>query len=188
MRRSARATAAVLLATIFLVLPMFVIPGPAQAYGDVFVNFAEIDMDSCTLVDGHMSVGRLSDGTCAAHHGVSGPVRSASRFADDANSQAVSVDIIASRGVAWMDFHPYDEILFVADIENDGDTIYVDVWKEAPSPLFWTHVGVFRPPGTSAEQDILRRDLSIPDGDLISFTIYDDAGLTDLIGHFLGVA
>ena len=106
-------------------------------------------------------------------------------FANDAGGLAVKMELIGSGDfVGKVEFHPYDEKLWVYDTANDGDTYYVQVGYSSGGT--YHRVGTFSPPGTTAVLDYEVDDLDIPEGASVDISVYDDAGLTDLIGAARG--
>ena len=106
-------------------------------------------------------------------------------FAKDAGGLAVKMELISSGAfVGKVEFHPYDEKLWVYDTANDGDTYYVKVGYSSGGT--YHNVGTFSPPGTTAVLDHEVEDLDIPEGAYVDVSVYDDAGLTDLIGAARG--
>ncbi|MFE7438526.1 hypothetical protein ACIPH4_40400 [Streptomyces tendae] len=86
--------------------------------------------------------------------------------------------------VAQVEFHPSDEILYVYDGKNDGDTIYVRaMWWEGSG--FIKEEGTYWAPGTSAELDMNKVEMDdnddIDEGTVVYFRLFDDKALTDPI-------
>ena len=106
-------------------------------------------------------------------------------FAKDAGGYAVTMELTASGAfVGKVEFHPNDEKLWVYDTANDGDTYYVRVTYTSGGT---THtLGTFSPPGTSAVMDYEVEDFDLPEGAYVDISVYDDAGLTDLVGAARG--
>lgn len=82
--------------------------------------------------------------------------------------------------VAQVEFHPYDEVLYVYDGKNDGDTIYVRAfWYEG----FFKKEATYWAPGTSKTLDMnkvqMAEDDDIEEGENVYFRIYDDKDLND---------
>lgn len=103
-------------------------------------------------------------------------------FREDPGGNALKL-VVENNGtaVAQVEFHPYDEVVYVYDGKNDGDTIYVRVqWWEGlkKEATYWA-------PGTSAELDVNRiemgKDNDLDEGETVYFRLYDDKELTDPI-------
>ncbi|MFE9622389.1 hypothetical protein [Streptomyces sp. NPDC006527] len=106
-------------------------------------------------------------------------------FANDAGGYAVKMEMVASGAfVGKVEFHPNDEKLWVYDTANDGDTYYVKVGYSSGGT--YHNLGTFTPPGTSAVLDYSVQDFDLPEGASVDISVYDDAGLTDLIGSARG--
>lgn len=185
MRRPTTAITAV--ATVLGVLfYLLAASSPAHAYGRLFILYASVDTDNCDTIDGTLLVfpGPLSD-QCEVVYSDG----SSGFFFQDEDAVAIAIDIsTTSRRVALIEFHPYDELFYILDLADDGDTIYVEFLVEGDGGGFFDLVGVFRPPGTSAEVDELFRDLSLPDLRQVVLCVYDDASLAELIVCASGVA
>lgn len=181
-----------LAATAGLLASSLVVVGPAQAYGNLTVRYAEYNPNTCNVFRGTLPVARYPDGRCVTSYPVDNQVLN-SWPQPDPNSRAVAVQLWnGSELVAYVQFHPYDEYLHVVDTENDGDAIYVEFWIENPDdPNDPDRVGVFTPPGTSAVVDFGEFNLNVPDGRPVTISVFDDAGTDDLIvgaGAFFGIA
>jgi hypothetical protein len=117
-------------------------------------------------------------------------------FKKDAGGEALKM-VVENNGVAvaQVEFHPSDEVLYVYDGKNDGDTIYVQaIWwdgagfiKEVGGP-YWA-------PGTSKELDMNKIEMAddddIGEGVIVYFRLFDDKALTDPITswyHYSGRA
>ncbi|MFF1546533.1 hypothetical protein [Streptomyces sp. NPDC058291] len=106
-------------------------------------------------------------------------------FAQDAGGYAVKMELTnAGAFVGKVEFHPNDEKLWVYDTANDGDTFYVKVSYTSGGTT--RSLGTFSPPGTTAVVDYEVEDLDLPEGAYVDISVYDDAGLTDLIGAARG--
>ncbi|MFE2020349.1 hypothetical protein ACFW9O_20165 [Streptomyces sp. NPDC059499] len=106
-------------------------------------------------------------------------------FKRDVGGTALKMHIYkGSTTVAQVEFHPYDDVLWVYDGANDGDTIYVRLkWDEGPftnavDAKYWA-------PGASTVIDSnkvqLAPDDDIDEGTEVQLRIYDDKALTDPI-------
>ncbi|MFI2432712.1 hypothetical protein [Streptomyces sp. NPDC018693] len=106
-------------------------------------------------------------------------------FAHDAGGYAVKMEMTHSGAfIGKVEFHPYDEKLWLYDTANDGDGYYVRVSYSYGGT---THnLGTFSPPGTSAVMDYRVLDFDLPEGASVDISVYDDSGLTDLIGAARG--
>lgn len=163
------------------------VASPAQAYGNLDVFYAEFNPNTCTVLEGTLQI--AYDGRCRVDYVVDDRVLR-SWFQPDVNSRAVAVRIWSgSQLVGFVEFHPYDEILYVVDTENDGDAIYVELLVNAEDPHEAELLGPFTPVGTSEVVDVGRFNRNFPDGQSVQISIYDDAAGNDLIwGGLLGVA
>ncbi|MEW2635538.1 hypothetical protein AB0903_28850 [Streptomyces sp. NPDC048389] len=79
--------------------------------------------------------------------------------------------------VAKVEFHPYDEILWMYDVANDGDGLYYKVSYEGDGGRY----GLYTPAGTSAAWDVKKVDLNIPEGRKVTIKVYDDRAMTDWV-------
>ncbi|MGW4233607.1 hypothetical protein ACWEF9_30845 [Streptomyces sp. NPDC004980] len=106
-------------------------------------------------------------------------------FKRDFGGKALKMHIYkGGRTVAQVEFHPYDEVLWVYDGANDSDTVYVRLkWDEGPftnavDAKYWA-------PGASTVIDSnkvqLDPDDDIDEGTKVELRIYDDKALTDPI-------
>ncbi|GAA3953328.1 hypothetical protein GCM10022384_03540 [Streptomyces marokkonensis] len=137
---------------------------PAQAYSpDPRVQPIPYDTDTCPCShpDPH-------DGTYFKH---------------DPGGVAMKIHLDVNRGtwIGKVEFHPHDELLWVYDTRDDGDTYYVTVsyYNEAGRKV---RVGGVMSAGTSsAAVDSRTYDLDITDGRRLVIDLYDDSGLTDHI-------
>ncbi|WP_432135927.1 MULTISPECIES: hypothetical protein [unclassified Streptomyces] len=142
---------------------------PAQAYSpNPSMAKYYYDTDGCPCSGGNLT--DPFDGTYFAH---------------DAGGLAVKMELTRSGAfLGKVEFHPYGEKLWVYDTANDGDGYYVKVSYTSGGT---THnLGPFTPPGTSAVLDYSVKDLDIPEGAYVDISVYDDAGLSDLIGAARG--
>ncbi|MFD9846563.1 hypothetical protein [Streptomyces parvus] len=91
----------------------------------------------------------------------------------------------ASRhAVAKVEFHPYDEILYVYDVKNDGDTLYYKVSYEGDGGKW----GLYAAPSTSNVIDIRKVNLDIPEGRRVTVTVYDDKAMKEKVYTIQGTA
>lgn len=107
-------------------------------------------------------------------------------FKHDAGGEALKL-VVKNNGtaVAQVEFHPWDEVLYVYDGKNDGDTIYVRA-------MWWEGSGFVREDGgpysartTSKELDVnkiqMDSDDDIDEGTVVYFRLYDDRDGNDPI-------
>jgi hypothetical protein len=183
------------LATVAVVLASsLVAASPAQAYGTVSVRYAEFDTDDCSVFRrSGLQVFTAGSLYCQVVDPtpLGGAFYRTATMWRDANARAVSVSVHSGLElVAYSDFHPYDEIFYIGDTKNDGDTIYAFVTLWSPSNGF-TFLGPYSPPGTSNVHDVREVNLNIPDGWQVFVNLYDNADGSDCIGScngFAGVA
>ncbi|MFD3497379.1 hypothetical protein [Streptomyces sp. NPDC058678] len=106
-------------------------------------------------------------------------------FADDAGGLAVKMELNDDGWfVGKVEFHPYDEKLWVYDTRNDGDGFFVAVGYSSGGS--YHDLGTFSAPGTSEVVDVTVKDFDIPDGASVDISVYDESGRTDLIGAARG--
>lgn len=106
-------------------------------------------------------------------------------FANDAGGLAVKMELVDDGWfVGKVEFHPYDEKLWVYDTKNDGDTFYVAVGYTSGGT--YHDLGTFNAPGTSETVDLTVLNFDIPDGAYVDISVYDEAGRSDLIGAARG--
>ncbi|WP_338898737.1 hypothetical protein WBG99_26725 [Streptomyces sp. TG1A-60] len=79
--------------------------------------------------------------------------------------------------LAKVEFHPYDEIVLMYDVANDGDGLYYKVSYEGDGGRY----GLYTPPGTSAAWDTRKVNLDIPEGRKVTITVYDDRAMNDWV-------
>lgn len=173
-----------------LLVSSLVAVSPAQAYGNLDVFYAEFNPNTCTVLEGNLQI--ADDGRCRVDYVVDGRALH-SWFEPDANSRAVAVRLWnGSQLIGFVEFHPYGEILYVVDTENDGDAIYVEVWVENPDNINDPDLlGVFTPKGTSEVVDVGRFNFNIADGRGVDLIIIDEADAEPAdpnFGVFLGFA
>lgn len=101
-------------------------------------------------------------------------------FNRDAGGRAVKLELISSsRFVGKVEFHPYDEQLWIYDTRNDSDTfhVYIQVAYDGHETFY----GTYHPPGTSGVVDKKVVDLSLREGSDVAITVYDTESHTDTI-------
>ncbi|WCN05081.1 hypothetical protein [Streptomyces sp. M92] len=84
-----------------------------------------------------------------------------------------------------VEFHPYDEKLWIYDTRNDGDTFYVRITYRTSVDKAVT-LGSYSAGGTSATVDTKVYDLDIPEGEHLNIWVYDDANGNDQIITAIG--
>ncbi|WP_329182872.1 hypothetical protein [Actinacidiphila glaucinigra] len=137
---------------------------PAQAYSpnpSASISYRDTDNCPCTLSDPF-------DGTY---------------FQYDAGGYAAKIELRDASGsyISKVEFHPYDEKLWVYDTKNDGDSVYVSVywWDASGNPHA---VGPnITPTGTDAVVDYVVYNLDIAEGTPVSIDVYDGSGYSDYI-------
>jgi hypothetical protein len=157
-----RRTIAGAIVSLGLVASSLAFAGPAQAYVADDLSPTEIRRDTTTCP---CSYPDPADGTF---------------FEQDAGGMAIKVEWrYPGRGlVAKAEWHPYDEILYVYDTENDDDTIYVRLYNATTG----TSHGPYKSPGSGVEVEYTRVNLSFDEGDIIILDFYDGPGLTYYLG------
>lgn len=107
-------------------------------------------------------------------------------FKNDAGGRAVKLELISSsRFIGKVEFHPYDEQLWIYDTRNDSDSfsVYIQVAYDGHETFY----GGYHPPGTSRVVDKKVVDLSLREGSDVSITVYDGASYTDTITRTFAV-
>jgi hypothetical protein len=162
MRRTLKRTITAAIFSVGLAAVSLASASPAQAYVNADLSPTEIRRDTtscpCSYPD-------TADGTF---------------FENDAGGVAIKVEWrYPGRGlVAKAEWHPYDEILYVYDTENDDDTIYVTLYNATTDTFY----GPYQAPGTAAEYEYTRVDLNFDEGDAVVLYFWDGAGETDFLG------
>jgi hypothetical protein len=154
---------------------------PAQAYGNVTIRYAHVDTGTCAH-DGDLAVTATSTG-CRMDDPIDGTF-----FQRDSGATALKAQIYDDgRLVAKVEFHPYDEVLWVYDTMNDSDTVFVRlcirIGENCVSPR-----GPYSAPSTDNRVDRAVVDLSMSEGDRVRFELHDDAGRTDHLFTTFAVA
>ncbi|MEV5608580.1 hypothetical protein [Streptomyces sp. NPDC052225] len=91
--------------------------------------------------------------------------------------------------IGKVEFHPYQQKLWVYDTRNDGDTFYVHVAVDNHDGHGLTGWGTYKAPGTDAVMDYDTFTLgNVDEGASVRMRIYDDADLSDLIATAYGTA
>lgn len=111
-------------------------------------------------------------------------------FKKDPGGTALKMELIDKSGwfVGKVEFHPYDEMLWVYDTRNDGDTFYVTLTYYRPNDSRPIVLGTFTAPSTASVVDKSVHNLSIPEGRLVTIRVYDDAARKDWIATAQGRA
>jgi hypothetical protein len=149
--------------------------GPASAYSpNPSARYAKVETQNlCNRVAGTLTVIYQTNG-CFLDDSVDYTL-----FRWDAGGWGVKIELRTSSGlVAKVEFHPYDEILWVYDTRDDGDTIYVDVVVD------WQSIGLYRGPANGAASF----NLNIAEGKGVFLDVWDDNERTDLIFSTWGIA
>lgn len=167
--RSGRRILGLLMGAILAAGALSGIAAPAQAYSpNPGLAKYYYDTDNCPCSGGNLT--DPFDGTY---------------FSYDAGGLAVKMEMSdAGWFIGKVEFHPYDEKLWVYDTRNDGDTFVVSVGYTYGGS--YHYVGTFQPPGTSETVDVTVADLDIPEGAYVDISVYDDAERSDLIGAARG--
>ncbi|MQY14424.1 hypothetical protein SRB5_45910 [Streptomyces sp. RB5] len=160
-------TAGLLAGTALVTGALLAAAGPAGAYSPNptgRVQYRDTDTCPCSLSDPF-------DGTY---------------FEQDAGGSAVKIELIDSAGryLGKVEFHPYDEKLWVYDTLNDGDGFSTNI-------TYWSggtahDLGTYSPAGTDAVMDYTVKDFDIPEGASVDIQVYDDAGRTDYVAGARG--
>lgn len=99
-------------------------------------------------------------------------------FQHDAGGEAQKTRIYSGgQLVGKVEFHPYDEKVWVYDTVANGDALYVKVFWE---DKYEDKVAYLKVPSGSRHSV---SDLSIPEGTQVNIRIYDDGWGDDLIAH-----
>ncbi|MBC9712786.1 hypothetical protein H9Y04_09395 [Streptomyces sp. TRM66268-LWL] len=147
---------------------------PAQAYDpDPTVSSYSRDTDTCPCSGG--TLGDPFDGTY---------------FEYDAGGTARKLELYSGDWfVGKVEFHPYQQKLWVYDTKNDGDTFYVHVAVDNHDGHGLTGWGQYKAPGTSAVMDYETFTLrNVSEGASIRIRVFDDEHHTDLIATAYGTA
>ncbi|MGP4051222.1 hypothetical protein [Streptomyces sp. 2A115] len=88
--------------------------------------------------------------------------------------------------VGKVEFHPYQQKLWIYDTKNDRDTFYVQVLVDDGGG--YVNYGSWSVAGTDAVMDYRTITLNADEGDKVKMNVYDDADLDDLILQLIGTA
>jgi hypothetical protein len=174
------------IASITMLMSVFVSPSPAQAYdnNDLKVFSDVVLTTNCSDGGGGYDGWYWQDGYCWNDDGLDG-----TWFVPQPDGKGMKITIydrpdFSVRGLLGkVEWHPHGEHLWVYDTRNDSDTFYVELIirdPRRPSPPYY--VGAFGAPGTSAKIDIGHHNLDLPEGFSVSIGVYDDSNHTDRIG------
>ncbi|MCP2329532.1 hypothetical protein HDA40_008039 [Hamadaea flava] len=170
---AARRTLVGAVLTVLAVLgSLLVVPSPAQAYGTLTVKFAVVDTGNCARVRGNLPVTKVTGG-CMLYDSFDDTY-----FKTDPGGVAVKIEMYDSSGmVAKVEFHPDDELLWIYDTRNDGDTVYVYV------DSYWNNwiYGPFHAEGTDNVLDYEVVDLSFDEGTSLGIGVKDSENIYDPI-------
>jgi hypothetical protein len=156
----------------------FVFPGAAQAYDpDPSAPYVKVDTNSsCT------SSGTLNDAVYLGGKCFHDDTYDNTYFKLDAGAKALKIELrVGSSLIGKVEFHPWDEILWLYDILADGDTIYVACRDQTAGSDCYP--GVRRASTPTGDPNVL--NLNIPDGHQVLITIYDNAQV-DVNGFLQG--
>lgn len=165
---------------------MLLTASPAAAYnnGNIHSHHAIIDTDDaadCRVMFSNFPSGRYiyEDGSQCVFPDLPGQA-DGTYFVQQPNGEAAKYELHTTDGtlLAKVEFHPYDEELWVYDTENDGDTIYVTFSDGEDIQQ------LVSPPGTSRGIDTEIVDFDIPEGRDVTVRVFDDPNLTDQLGVF----
>jgi hypothetical protein len=167
---------------VAVVVALVVPVGPAQAYGDLTVRYSHVDTDNCAH-DGDLAVTATAGG-CRMDDPIDGTF-----FRRDAGGTALKAQLYdGSRLIAKVEFHPYDEVLWVYDTVNDTDTIFVRLCVRVGDTCAGGARGPYSAPSTDNRVDRSVIDLSMGEGDRVTIELHDDAGRTDHIFTSFAIA
>ena len=182
-------------ATVALVATVLVATAqPASAYGTLNVRYAVVNTTStanCARVPGGgtLPIIKQSNG-CRLNDSIDGTV-----FLWDAGGEAHKSEFRnGSSLVAKVEFHPYDEKLWIYDTAEDRDTIYVFIFLQNTAGETVGSLGPYTAPATGAVVEYRVVDLSwngtndIPEGWVLTMWFCDDAACNILIESGWGVA
>ncbi|BAU87745.1 hypothetical protein SLA_6879 [Streptomyces laurentii] len=150
-----------------VIVSLLATAAPAQAYGsELNAMYESVDTSTCpcTLYD-------QIDNTY---------------FAKDSGGLAVKAQLWTRNGdVAKVEFHPYDQKLWIYDAANDGDTVYVTLYTARKG---WS--AIYYAPGTSKDVDKNVIDFSswLNEGEDVLVRISDNSDGTDVIATAWGRA
>ncbi|GGP34728.1 hypothetical protein [Streptomyces sindenensis] len=138
---------------------------PANAYGQLIV----LDRDSAVTDYCPCNFGDDIDGT---------------EFKYDAGGAGTKIVHGNASGyaVAKVEFHPYDEIVLIYDVANDGDTLYykVDFAGDGKAGKLYSA------PGTSNIWDVNRLNFNMPENVTVTITVYDDKAMNEKVAQISG--
>jgi hypothetical protein len=157
---------------------------PAQAYGEIDRHFAEVNTGNCDLISGDLTPIEFPAG-CRLNDSADDTF-----FLKDAGGIGAKVQIHLRNGpmVAKVEFHPYGEKLWIYDTRNDSDTIYVKVCVENAAGTCVNLPPCYSVTGTGDPIDKRIVDLSVAEGRLVAFSIFDESNCTDLLAFSSGRA
>jgi hypothetical protein len=182
MRVTAKHRLASLLTIIALVASSLVAGSPAQAYGALWIYADIVDLTDCSEAFDNLNFYPYGGG-CRHDDPVD-----YTYFRPNQGGEGIKAEFYQGgpRGgggqmVAKVEFHPYDELLWIYDTKNDSDTIYVRLywWEPGGGPHGFT--GALSAPGTNDTVDIRVVNLSYPEGTEIRLRVYDDSSMTELL-------
>ncbi|MGH3358136.1 MAG: hypothetical protein ACRDO7_05000 [Nocardioidaceae bacterium] len=108
-------------------------------------------------------------------------------FKRDVGGRAVKLELIgSSRYLGKVEFHPYDEQLWIYDTRNDSDTFHVFI--QVTYDGHETFYNGYKPPGTSRVVDKKVVDLSLREYSRVSISVYDNESYTDRITSTSAIA
>lgn len=101
-------------------------------------------------------------------------------FEWDSNGKAGKIEVRKSHSDRFkVEFHPYGEKVWVYDLRNDGDAVYVEVIYRGKSKIV-------QAPATGKAVDVGVKDFNFDEGVLVEIKVWDSWGYTggqDLLNH-----
>jgi hypothetical protein len=168
-----RKTAGLLAAVGVVAGSLLATAAPAQAYGALDVRYARVDTGNCARLGGTLSVTASTYG-CYLYDSVDDTY-----FVKDPGGEAVKIELRSGGTfVAKVEFHPYDQKLWIYDDANDGDTVYVRLYTARQG---WS--AVYYAIGTEEKDDKHVIDLSawLNEGEDVLVQVTDNSDATDEI-------
>lgn len=138
----------------------------AEAYGSVMTFTTKVNTGNCDS-EGDRWADKVNGG-CFMDDSADD-----TWFHKDKGGRAVKWELFSKTGSSYhlrakVEFHPYDEKLWVYDTSNDGDRIYVDVTTKKYGKK------IYSPPTTGKKIDIDTANLNLKEGSTVKIEIFDN--------------